>query len=158
MTRQILNIIFACLIASTFYHDYVVASRLKKKILLKGLVGAGLLVKYLKPKKGILPFPIPLPLPLPIEWEQPPIIVHSKHHHVPIPQPVPMPVHTPVHVPSRTPSCDLNPGSTFELKGELVSSPKHSSAKLYLHPCTKNILHLTNHIVMDPNSGDSSSL
>ena len=72
MGRQIFNIIFACLIASTFYHDYVVASRLKKKILLKGLVGAGLLVKYLKPKKGILPIPLPMPLPIPIEWEQPP--------------------------------------------------------------------------------------
>lgn len=72
MNRQIANIFFAFLIASTFYHDFAVASRLKKKILLKGLIGAGLLVKYLKPKKGILPIPLPMPLPIPIEWEQPP--------------------------------------------------------------------------------------
>lgn len=54
-----------------------------------------------------------------------------------------------------TPSCDLNPTSTFELNGELVSSSKLKKAKIFMHPCTKNILRLTNHIVMDPNTGVS---
>jgi hypothetical protein len=96
--RQLLSLAFACLVASTMFVELAQANELKKRVLLKGLVGASLLLKYMKPKKGILPIPLPLPLPLPIEWEQPPVVVHPKHHHVPVPQPIPVPVHVPVHV------------------------------------------------------------
>jgi hypothetical protein len=92
-TRQILSLAFAVLLGSTLLLQLAEANELKKKFLLKGLVGASLLLKYMKPKKGILPIPLPLPLPLPIEWEQPPVIVHPKQHHVPIAHPVPVPVH-----------------------------------------------------------------
>jgi len=88
----------ATLLASTLFIE-VAEAQGKALLALKGILGAGLLLKYLKPKKGILPIPLPLPLPLPIEFEQPPVVVHPKPHPVPVHHPVPVPVHVPVTVP-----------------------------------------------------------
>jgi len=98
-TRKVVSFALACLLATTLFTGLTSAQELKKALILKGIVGAGLLLKYLKPKKGILPIPLPLPLPLPIEFEQPPVVVHPKPHPVPVHHPVPVPVHVPVTVP-----------------------------------------------------------
>ncbi|KAI1288107.1 hypothetical protein HDE_09594 [Halotydeus destructor] len=87
-SRSLVSLALAFLVASTLYTEFAQANELKKKVLLKGLVGASILLKYMKPKKGILPIPLPIPLPLPIEWEQPPVIVHPKQHHMPMPEPI----------------------------------------------------------------------
>lgn len=65
-SRRVLSVAFACLFASTLLLSVIEAQELKKRLIIKGLVGAGLLLKYLKPKKGILPIPLPgklLPAP-----------------------------------------------------------------------------------------------
>jgi len=98
-SKSFASIIFALLMATTLFQSYVEAKKYRRKAILRGLIGAGILLKYAKPKKGILPIPLPLPLPMPVDMEQPPVVVHPKHHHVSVPQPVPVPVHIPVHVP-----------------------------------------------------------
>ena len=93
--RQLLSIAFAIIFASTLLLDVALVNaqgKGKKKLLLKALAAGAMIVKYTKPRKGILPIPLPLPVPLPIEWEQPPVIVHPKQQHVPIPEPIPVPV------------------------------------------------------------------
>lgn len=69
--RKVLGFVLACLVATTLFNGLAQAQELKKALILKGIIGAGLLLKYLKPKKGILPIPLPLPLPLPIEFVRP---------------------------------------------------------------------------------------
>lgn len=92
--RQVLTLAYAVILASTLLLEvaHVSAQSGKKKIILKALAAGAMILKYTKPRKGILPIPLPLPVPLPIEWEQPPVIVHPKQHHVPVPEPVPVPV------------------------------------------------------------------
>ena len=93
--RQVLTITYAIILASTLLLEVaqVQAQGGKKKLLLKALAAGAMIVRYTKPRKGILPIPLPLPVPLPIEWEQPPVIVHPKQHAVPEPVPVPVPVY-----------------------------------------------------------------
>lgn len=66
-----------------------------KKLLQKlKKIGALLfLLKSKKPKFGILPIPLPLPLPLKIEKPEHPVVVHKKHHTIPITHNIP--VHEP---------------------------------------------------------------
>lgn len=64
--NQLICLSIAMLLMTCFQSDQV-NGQIKKKKLLKGLMGASLL-KLFKSKKGVYPLPIPLPLPLPIEW------------------------------------------------------------------------------------------
>lgn len=68
------------LLASTLLMEISLVSAKKYKKALKAVAAAAMVLKYIKPKKGILPIPLPLPVPLPIEWEQPPVIVHPKQY------------------------------------------------------------------------------
>lgn len=85
--KQILTLAIVCLIASTLLSEISFVSAKKHKKILKAAAAAAMIMKYIKPKKGILPIPLPLPVPLPIEWEQPPVIVHPKQYHHPAPEP-----------------------------------------------------------------------
>lgn len=88
--RTALTLAIVALLASTLLMEISLVSAKKKKYV-KALAAAAMVARYLKPKKGILPIPLPLPVPLPIEWEQPPVVVHPKQHHVALPEPMPYP-------------------------------------------------------------------
>lgn len=47
MNYTVFKIFFAFLIATTIYHEFV-AANIKKRLIMKGLVGAGLLFKAIK--------------------------------------------------------------------------------------------------------------
>ena len=64
--NQLIYLSIAMLLMICFQPDQI-NGQIKKKKLLKGLMGASLL-KIFKSKKGVLPFPLPIPLPLPIDW------------------------------------------------------------------------------------------
>lgn len=90
--RQVLTLAYVAIFASTLLIEVAQVAADKKKIILKALAAGAVVLKHMKPRKGILPIPLPLPVPLPIEWEQPPVIVHPKQQHVSVPEPVPVPV------------------------------------------------------------------
>ena len=72
--RQVLALAMCCLMFSTLYIESGEAQMARKKRILKIIIGASSFLRFVKPKKGILPVPLPLPIPMPIEWEQPPIV------------------------------------------------------------------------------------
>lgn len=72
--RQVLALAMCCLMFSTLYIETAEAQMARKKRILKIIIGASSFLRFVKPKKGILPVPLPLPIPMPIEWEQPPIV------------------------------------------------------------------------------------
>lgn len=81
----------------------VKASNKKMMQKLKKIGALLFLLKSKKPKFGILPIPLPLPLPLKIEKPEAPVVVHKKHHAIPVhhnipihePYPQPYPVYEP---------------------------------------------------------------
>jgi len=81
LRKQILTLAMVALLASTLLMEVSFSSAHSKKKILKAAAVAAMVLKHIKPKKGILPIPLPLPVPLPIEWEQPPVIVHPKQYH-----------------------------------------------------------------------------
>ena len=98
-SKSFASIVMSILMATTLLQSCAEAKKVKRKTILRGLIGAGLLLKYATPRKGILPIPLPLPVPLNIDVPHSPVVVHPKHHPVSIPHPLPVPVHIPVHFP-----------------------------------------------------------
>lgn len=70
--NQLICLAIAMLLVVCLQPDQVSGQMKKKKAILKGLMGAGLLKTLFKSKKGVLPIPLPLPLPLPIDWHTQP--------------------------------------------------------------------------------------